>query len=51
MRMSNGRTIACAGKRMSMDEKLILVNGELVLSQNELKDRDIVGVVVFSTYC
>jgi sulfur carrier protein ThiS len=33
-----------------MDEKLLSVNGEPVLSQNELKDGDIVGVVVFSTY-
>jgi hypothetical protein len=36
---------------MSMDEKLLSVNGELVLSQNELQDGDIVGIVVSSTYC
>jgi hypothetical protein len=37
-RMSAGSTTACAGQRMGLDRKLLLVNGELVC----LKDRDLI---------
>ncbi|KAJ8772004.1 hypothetical protein K2173_027181 [Erythroxylum novogranatense] len=42
MRLSNGSTAADAARRVGLEGKLIVVNGQLVLPNTELKDGDVV---------
>lgn len=44
MRMISGSTAADAARRVGLEGKLVLVNGQLVLPHTELKDGDIVEV-------
>lgn len=44
IRMRSGSTAADAARRIGLDGKLVLVNGQLVLPHTELKDGDIVEV-------
>ncbi|KAF8412885.1 hypothetical protein HHK36_000857 [Tetracentron sinense] len=46
MRMRTGSTAADAARRVGLDGKLVLVNGQLALPNTELKDGDIVEVRV-----
>ncbi|KAJ0970881.1 hypothetical protein J5N97_018840 [Dioscorea zingiberensis] len=44
MRMSSGSTAADAARRIGLEGKLVLVNGQLVLPHTELKDGDILEI-------
>ncbi|XP_050254002.1 uncharacterized protein LOC126700066 isoform X1 [Quercus robur] len=44
MRLRTGSTAADAARRVGLDGKLVLVNGQLVLPSTELKDGDVVEV-------
>lgn len=44
VRMAAGSTAADVARRLGLDGKLVLVNGQLVLPHTELKDGDIVEV-------
>lgn len=44
MRMRSGSTAADAARRVGLEGKLVLVNGQLVLPHTKLKDGDIVEV-------
>lgn len=44
IRMRSGSTAADAARRIGLDGKLVLVNGQLVLPHTELRDGDIVEV-------
>lgn len=46
MRLRNGSTAADAARRVGFEGKLVLVNGQLVLPNTELKDGDVVEVRV-----
>ncbi|XP_042478811.1 uncharacterized protein LOC122059842 isoform X2 [Macadamia integrifolia] len=46
MRMRTGSTAADAARRIGLEGKLVLVNGQLTLPQTELKDGDIVEIRV-----
>lgn len=46
MRLRNGSTAADAARRVGFDGKLVLVNGQLVVPNTELKDGDVVEVRV-----
>jgi len=44
MRLRTGSTAADAARRVGLEGKLVLVNGQLVLPSTELKDGDVVEV-------
>lgn len=44
MRLTTGSTAADAARRAGLEGKLVLVNGQLVLPNTELKDGDVVEV-------
>jgi (p)ppGpp synthase/HD superfamily hydrolase len=46
IRLRSGSTAADAARRVGFDGKLVLVNGQLVLPNTELKDGDVVEVRV-----
>lgn len=46
MRLRSGSTAADAARRVGLEGKLVLVNGQLVLPNTELKDGDVVEVRV-----
>lgn len=46
MRLRSGSTAADAATRVGLNGKLVLVNGQLVLPNTELKDGDVVEVRV-----
>lgn len=46
MRLRTGSTAADAARRVGFEGKLVLVNGQLVLPNTELKDGDVVEVKV-----
>lgn len=46
MRLRSGSTAADAAMKVGLEGKLVLVNGQLVLPNTELKDGDIVEVRV-----
>lgn len=46
MRLRSGSTAADAARRVGFEGKLVLVNGQLVLPNTELKDGDVVEVRV-----
>lgn len=46
MRLRTGSTAADAARRVGLEGKLVLVNGQLVLPNTELKDGDVVEVRV-----
>lgn len=44
MRLRNGSTAADAARRAGLEGKLVLVNGQVVVPNTELKDGDVVEV-------
>lgn len=46
MKLRTGSTAADAARRVGLEGKLVLVNGQLVLPSTELKDGDVVEVRV-----